>query len=130
MIQFSILTGKQAGTRWVARHFPIRAGRSAGNDLVLEEDGVWDEHFRVNFEKGRGFLIETGANAITRVNGQPMAEGLLRNGDVLDLGAARLQFWLAATKPARLAVREWATWLLVGLMSLGQVALIYYLLSL
>lgn len=130
MVQFNVLSGKQAGTQWVARRFPVRVGRSQEADLVLEDAGVWQEHFELRFERGHGYVIRATPDALTRVNGETLAEGLLRNGDVLDLGAVRLQFWLAATKPAGLATREWATWLLVGAMSLGQVALIYFLLSL
>lgn len=130
MIQFNILTGRKAGIHWVARRFPVRVGRSPASDLVLEDDGVWNEHFELRFERGKGFLMRSAPDALVRVNGESLAEGLLRNGDVLDLGAVRLQFWLAASKPAGLVAREWATWLLVGAMTLGQVALIYFLLSL
>ena len=44
MVQLNILSGKKAGTRTVARHFPFRIGRAAGNELQLEDDGVWDQH--------------------------------------------------------------------------------------
>ena len=49
MIQFSILSGKKAGTSWVARRFPVRIGRAAVSDLQIEEEGVWDQHLQVDF---------------------------------------------------------------------------------
>ena len=50
MVQLKILSGKKAGTAWVARRFPVRIGRSAGADLQLEESGVWDEHLQLDFK--------------------------------------------------------------------------------
>ena len=49
MVHFKILSGKKAGATWVARHFPVRIGRAPTCDLQLEEHGVWNEHFRVEF---------------------------------------------------------------------------------
>ena len=82
MIQLQILSGKQAGNRWIARRFPVRVGRDAGNDLKLEEDGVWDRHCEVAFDRKKGFVLTAQPKALLTVNSEPMAEPyVLRNGD-------------------------------------------------
>ena len=127
MVQLDILSGKKAGTRWVARRFPVRIGRAAVNDLQLEEDGVWDEHFELGFRPAEGFLLAARPNALARVNGQPAQGVVLRNGDCIEFGSAKVQFWLADTRQSGLRIREWFVWTLVVAISLGQVALVYWL---
>jgi len=130
MIQLKLLSGKMAGTVWLARHFPVRIGRATSTDLPIEGDGVWDEHFQIQFVPRSGFRINPAAKASTRINGQPITEPvLLRNGDIIELGAARLQFWLSESRQRALSLREWLTWIVVGAASLGQIGLIYWLLK-
>lgn len=127
MVQFRILSGKMAGTAWVARHFPVQIGRAPEADLRLEENGVWDRHLKLEFKPREGFALSVEGQALASVNGQGVQTVLLRNGDVIELGSAKLQFWLADTKQRRLRVSEWATWALITSITLGQVALIYWL---
>ncbi len=130
MVELKILSGKKAGTLWVARRFPVRIGRSPQADLQFEEDGVWNEHLELTLERQRGFLLTALPNALATVNGVPISETQLRNGDAIQLGAVRLQFWLSGARQAKLALREWAVWLGIAVISLAQVALVYYLLTL
>jgi hypothetical protein len=62
------------------------------------------------------------------VNGQPVQQAVLRNGDAIDIGSLRLRFWLSETRQAGLRFREGITWAGIAAISLGQVALIYWLL--
>ena len=127
MIQLNILTGKMAGTTWVARRFPVRIGRSIACDLQIEEHGVWDEHFQITFDKQEGFTLQIHPHALVSVNG-PLAEHIpLRNGDVIEIGALKIQFWLAEAGQRGLKIREALVWLLVVAITLGQVGLIYWL---
>jgi pSer/pThr/pTyr-binding forkhead associated (FHA) protein len=128
MVELEILTGKKAGAHWVARRFPVRIGRAASSDLQLEEDGVWDEHLRIDFVPAEGFLLETQSDALASVNGQPVEHVILRNGDLIGLGSLKLQFWLGEARQRGLGVREWFVWIGIGAVCLGQVALIYWLL--
>lgn len=129
MVQFRILSGKKAGVLWIARRFPVRMGRAPGMDLQLEEEGVWDEHFRLSFKPNEGFVLSTIGEALTSVNGEPVQEVLLRNGDVVDAGAVKLQFWLAEARMRALRVREAATWAGIAAVFLAQIGLLYWLLS-
>jgi len=128
MVQLKVLSGKKAGTTWVARRFPVRIGRSADADLRLEEHGVWDEHLQLDFNPAEGIVMSAQPNALATVNGQPVQQAVLRNGDAIDIGSLRLRFWLSETRQTGLRFREGITWAGIAAISLGQVALIYWLL--
>jgi hypothetical protein len=129
MIQFSIQSGKKAGTSWIARRFPVRIGRAAGSDLQAEEQGVWDQHLQVDFIPADGFVLSAQPNALAAVNGQPVQETVLRSGDFIEAGSLKLQFWLSETRQAGLRLREGLTWTAIAAISLGQIGLIYWLLN-
>jgi hypothetical protein len=96
--------------------------------LQLEEAGVWDEHLEIALDPSKGFRLTTCPNAVTRVNGQEVQETPLRNGDTIEIGLLKLQFGLSETRQAGLRMREWLTWTGIVGVSLGQVALVYWLL--
>ena len=129
MVQLLILSGKLAGTRWVARRFPVRIGRATTNDLCLEENGIWDEHLQLDFDRHEGFTLTTCANALLTVNREPVQTARLRNGDSLEIGSVRIQFSLREAQQQALRCSEWLVWTLVAIVSLGQIALIYWLLQ-
>ena len=128
MVQLKILSGKKAGTAWAARHFPVRIGRSAAMDLKIEEDGVWDDHLSLVFRPADGVVMTAHENALVSVNATPTRETVLRNGDILVLGSARLQFWLSENRQAGLGFREALIWAGIVTITLAQVWLIYSLL--
>jgi pSer/pThr/pTyr-binding forkhead associated (FHA) protein len=128
MIQLQILTGKQAGARWVARRFPVRVGRDTTSDLRLEEDGVWDRHCELSFDSVQGIVLAVQPNALLTVNQESVSSPhRLRNGDSIELGSVRLRFWLADPALRSSRIREWFVWALIAAMCLGQVALVYRL---
>lgn len=128
MLQFKILSGKKAGVTWAARRFPVRIGRSPAADLQLEEEGVWDQHVVVQFVPAAGVVLATQGEALVTVNGEPVREAVLRSGDAINVGSARLQFWLAETRQNALGLREVMTWCLIGTVLLSEVGLLYWLL--
>jgi pSer/pThr/pTyr-binding forkhead associated (FHA) protein len=127
MIQLDILSGKKAGAKSVARHFPFRVGRAAGNELQLDDDGVWDRHFTLELKKQEGFQLVVSANALATVNGESIQSKILRNGDTITIGSAKLQFWLAAARQRGLLVREGFVWALLISVTASQFALLYWL---
>lgn len=129
MVQLQILSGKMAGTRWIARHFPLRIGRAPQNDLRLEEDGVWDDHLQVVFGPVDGFTLVACPNALVAVNHESIQSFRLRNGDLIEFGSMRLRFWLAEPNQQGLRLREAFAWALIALVSLGQIALVYLLIK-
>ena len=127
MIQLHILSGTKAGTRAVARRFPFRIGRGPENGLQLEDDGVWDQHLTLEFQPQSGFNLATAPNALATVNGEPVQNTHLRNGDTITVGSVKLQFWLAAAAQGNLRVREAFVWLLVVVVTAGEFTLLYWL---
>jgi len=129
MIQLNILSGKKAGSQSVVRRFPFHIGRADANNLQLEDDGVWDQHLRLEFQRQQGFVFRTTANALAAVNGQSVQTALLRNGDVIVLGSVKLQFWLCTIYQRGLRAREFFVWALIAVVCIVQFALIYWLIS-
>ena len=124
MIQLNVLSGKKAGSRTVVRRFPFRVGRAAGNDLQLDDGGVWDQHLALEFQSG-GFNLAVAPNALVAVNGGPFQNKILRNGDIITIGSAKLQFWLAAARQRGLRFREFFVWALIAVVTAAQFALLY-----
>jgi predicted component of type VI protein secretion system len=128
MVQFKILSGKKAGSLWEARHFPVRIGRSANANLQIEEAGVWDEHLKVSGDAD-GFIVETQGSAIASINGQPVQRAGLRNGDTIEMGSVKLQFWLSEARQRGQGFREVFVWSLLVLVCLAQIGLVYWLIT-
>jgi pSer/pThr/pTyr-binding forkhead associated (FHA) protein len=129
VILFKFLSGKMAGGSWTTRRFPVRIGRVPSADLQLEEPGVWDQHLEISLDPKEGFVATISPGALATVNGHPLERAVLHNGDTIQMGAMKLQFWLAASRQAGLRIREWLTWVAIAAISLGQVWLIYWLLE-
>ena len=107
----------------------LRKRRGAGADLQLAEPGVWEQHLRLDFNPALGFVLQAQPDALLHVNGQQLQEAILRNGDAIDIGSLRLRFWLSETRQVGLRFREGFAWALIIVVSLVQVALIYWLLK-
>jgi len=101
VIQLQILSGKQAGNHIAICRFPFVLGRAADASARFEESGVWDRHCEITFRRGEGFQFMAQPNAAVVVNGERTDTGLLRNGDLLELGSIQLRFgWRAAGRKA------------------------------
>jgi pSer/pThr/pTyr-binding forkhead associated (FHA) protein len=128
MLQFQLLSGKSAGVVWAARRFPVRVGRTSGNDLQLEDDGVWNEHFQVALNPAEGFVLSVHPGALVTVNQTPTTAARLRSGDLITAGSAQLCFRLSETRQRGLRLREWFVWTLLLSVLLGEIALVGWLL--
>jgi hypothetical protein len=93
----------------------------------LDDPGVWPRHFQIDWQR-EGLILEVEPDALLSLNDSPVRRAVLRNGDVLTLGAVRIRFSLSPVRPSSLAAREGLTWIALGALCLGQVALIYALL--
>lgn len=128
MIQLHILSGQQAGGDIVVRRFPFVIGRGVDAGLPMDDPGVWDRHLQIDFERDHGFTFTVQPNALALINGDTAEAGTLRNGDLIELGSARLRFWLARSTHKTLRVREALTWFALFALFAAQIALIYWLL--
>ncbi len=127
MIQLNILSGKKAGANRRPAVFLSASGarREMNCNWKTTASGTGTLHW--NFKKGTGFNLATSANALATVNGEPVLEKILRNGDIITVGSVKLQFWLAAAQQRGLRLRENFVWALLVFVTLGQFILIYWL---
>ena len=124
MVQLCVISGRMAGDNVVVRHFPFHIGRSAENDFCLDDDGIWEQHLVLGFQKKEGFTLQTVSEAFAAINEQPQTSARLRNGDIISFGSAKIQFWLAPVNQKSLRLREAFVWLLLAAVTALQVALI------
>ena len=125
MIEISVLSGRVAGKTVAARRFPFSIGRHKAADLCLEEPGVWDRHLRLDLQPMEGITLTVAPDARATVNGLSVQSARLRAGDVIQIGAVRLRFGLAATRQRDLRLREGLTWLALAALCAAQLGLIY-----
>jgi len=128
MVQLRILSGKTPGAVHHVHRFPFLIGRSAQADLRLEESGIWDRHLEIRLDPKAGFNVTVLPEARAALNGQPLTQTLLRNGDIVEAGGVKIQFWLSQPRQRSLVARERLTWIALGLLCAAQIALIYRLL--
>ena len=129
MVQLRFLSGGRRGSAQTIRRFPCCIGRAASADLRLDEAGVWDKHLLLEVDTAEGFVMTVLEGALASVNGQPLDRTRLRNGDLIEAGAATIQFWLGETRQRGLKTRETLTWAALALLCLLQVLLVYQLLK-
>jgi pSer/pThr/pTyr-binding forkhead associated (FHA) protein len=129
MVQLKVFSGNQAGAVTLARRFPFVVGRNSTADLCLEQDGIWDRHLEFHLQIPDGFLLKAHPCALTSVNGQPVQQAFLRNGDLIEVGPLKIQFWLSETRQRGLRTREFLTWFALAALCAGQIVLIYELLN-
>jgi pSer/pThr/pTyr-binding forkhead associated (FHA) protein len=126
VVQLQLLNGNRSGTVFRSAHFPIRAGRAPESDLPLDEPGVWQRHFLIDW-RAEGLVLEAESEALLAVNDTPVQRALLRNGDIITLGALKIRFSLTPVRQSSLAPREWLTWIALAALCLAQIALVYEL---
>ena len=129
MVQLQVFSGKQAATSILARRFPFVIGRNSSANLRLDQEGIWDRHLELLLQIPDGFLLKAHPRALTNVNGQPVQQAFLRNGDLIEIGPLKIQFWLSQTRQRGLRTREFLTWFALAALCAGQIILIYGLLS-
>ena len=129
MIQLRLLSGQACGSAFRAHRLPCLVGRSQQADLRLEDAGVFERHLQIELAANEGVVLTVLPDARVAVNGQSVNRALLRNGDIIDAGSGRMQFWLDQTRQHSLTFREQSTWVALGLLCAGQIAIIYRLLQ-
>ena len=128
MVQLRVLNGSRAGSAQTAVQFPCTIGRASGDHLQLVEAGVWERHLQLDLQIPDGFRVRRLGEGRASVNGVEFDDLALRNGDVIELGAVKVQFWLAEVRQSDNRVRETLAWLGLAALVLLEAALIGLLL--
>jgi Zn-dependent protease with chaperone function len=92
------LAVSEAGSepRWFQIASPwITAGRGADNDLVIADPRVSHRHFGIQWEAGRYKVFDLNSSNGLRLNGQPIREAQLKQGDEIGAGSSTVSFRLA-----------------------------------
>ena len=69
-----------------------RLGRSLSADIEIDEPSVSRRHALIVRQDGQTYLLDDGSRNGTWHNGIRVDRAVLRDGDTVDLGAARLRY--------------------------------------
>ena len=128
LAQLQFLTGQPRRHYIWPDQFPVRLGRGGECAMRIEEEGVWEHHVEIGLDNENRFRLKRISDASVMVNGEPMAKFQpLANGDVLELGSVKLQFWLGTVQQQQLSTREAAVWALLAAVTAVQVCLLLWL---
>ncbi len=86
------LTGPVAGREFRLTEDCTRLGRAPENDLVIEDHNLSRTHAKILRQKQGFVLMDLGSTNGTYVNGQKVAQAILRDGDEVAVGLSCLRF--------------------------------------
>ena len=128
MVQLNILSGEYKQQFVKSNTFPIRIGRGENCQLQLVDTGIWENHLELNLNEEQHFTIRTASDATAMVNGKPLkGVQLLRNGDLIEIGLVKIQFWLGTVQQKNLGIREAAVWALLLAVTMAEIYLLFWL---
>lgn len=122
MLQLIAVDGQSVQTV-TANRFPFSIGRAPSAGLRLDSLGVWDRHATITLRNGR-FHIAPEGESLLLINDQRSDGAILRTGDELSVGAARISVTLSPALQSGLRSRETFVWLALGAVTLAQVLLL------
>jgi len=94
----TISEGKERGREYTFSQPEVCIGRTAENDLVLTEPGVSRRHVKIRDDGGRFVVEDLGSANGTKVNGSPVTEDQLKDGDSIQVGPVVFAFAPIATE--------------------------------
>jgi pSer/pThr/pTyr-binding forkhead associated (FHA) protein len=89
--------GASEARRVTIERFPFRIGRSESADLRVDSVEISREHAEIVERNGMWLVRDLGSTNGTQVNGKPIKETLLADGDILRLAETELTFIASAS---------------------------------
>lgn len=77
---------------WRLGSFVLTIGRSARNNIVIDEKTVAAAHAEIAFLEGRYMLRDLGSKTGTRINGARVESAPLSDGDTIQIGSIALRY--------------------------------------
>lgn len=97
---FTSLFGDDMGRRYQVQSLPAIIGPKGSADVGLAAGGISKNHARLVLSGNQVFLEDLGTGGNTKVNNMAVKRTKLQNGDIIEIGDARLllQLYLTAEK--------------------------------
>ncbi len=87
-----ILEGPEKGKEYSFERIQITIGRTMENDVVLPDPGISRKHLRIRDKGGAYIISDLGSSNGTKVNGVKIQEEVLKPGDEILAGGAKIRF--------------------------------------
>lgn len=100
-----ITTGKQKNQEFKLTKQETKIGRSANNDIRIHDWFVSKNHAVIIKQGSNYFIKDLGSWRGVFVNGQPVKDTQLKDGDDIKLGATHLTFHLRTEEPLKITGR-------------------------
>ena len=110
MFSLTIVEGRQRGQRVDLNKYPFVIGSNSDAHLKLSEPGVWSNHLVVELADNKGPALRRLGDGTVSLNSDPVEVSVLRNGDLINIGAAVLRFGLSPAKRKPLTFLNSASW--------------------
>ena len=92
--ELTMEAGPDAGHSHRAGDKALRLGRSPDNDIILRDPATSGHHARVERRGDQFWIVDLGSTNGTLVNGEPIQEKELSNGDRITIGQNAVNFAL------------------------------------
>ncbi len=126
MFELVVKGGEMAGTRVVARRFPLKVGSAPHMDFRITGSGVWDHHLTLENDASGSFFLIPHPQAIVFLNDYPISERTrIRPGDVITLGSVQLQIDFAPVNAKSFIGAEAFAWATILSVFLAQLLLLW-----
>ncbi len=100
-----VTTGKQKNQEFKITKHETFIGRSANNDIRIHDWFVSKTHAQIVKEGSTHFIKDLGSWRGVFINGEPIKDSQLKDGDDIKLGATHLTFHIKTEEPLRLKGR-------------------------
>ena len=90
-----VIDGRSLGAMFELSPEPVTIGRDPDNHLVIDEVGVSRQHAVVWLAEGKAVVRDTDSKNGTYVNGRPIQQLLLEDGDLMFIGQTTLKYLAA-----------------------------------
>ncbi len=88
----TVLSGAEQGRSFEFDRIEVTFGRTMENDVVLADPGISRQHLSIRNKGGAFIMKDMGSSNGTILNGKKVQEEVLKPGDVIVMGGAKVRF--------------------------------------